>query len=164
MMKISIAFLMLLQSFCSFADVSKLVKNTCQTNSLDTLLVVKIITHESKSYYKGKAQPWPWTLNIDGRGFYYRTFKEALFAAKKAYKNKVKKLGIGLGQIEWKYHKTRFNDLSEALNPKKNIKAVCDILDEGRSLGITNAYELAAYYHRPIRDSLAFKYADKVFK
>ncbi|MAD89082.1 MAG: hypothetical protein CMK64_05215 [Pseudoalteromonas sp.] len=166
-MKLLIVILLLKVSFFSFADNQALsfVEENCSTNSVDTLLVLKIITHESKAYYKGKPQPWPWTLNVNGRGYWFDSYEEALTKANSALKNGARKLGIGLGQIEWKYHKHRFDGgLAQALKPKENIKAVCSILDEGREAGIENSFELAAYYHRPIRDQIAFEYAKKVFK
>ncbi|KZN63373.1 hypothetical protein N478_03730 [Pseudoalteromonas luteoviolacea S4060-1] len=166
-MKMLIHILLLKLSFSSVANdqVLKFVEDNCSTNSVDTLLVVKIITHESKAYYKGKPQPWPWTLNVNGKGYWFDSYQEALIKANSALKNKVSKLGIGLGQIEWKFHKHRFDGgLAQALKPKENIKVVCSILNEGRKAGIENSFELAAYYHRPIRDQIAFDYAEKVFK
>lgn len=165
MMKKFLFFLLLLVSCFSYSNNSlhNFVQKACNTNDLDTSLIIKIITHESKSYFKSKAQPWPWTLNINGRGYYFNSYAEALTYAKEALKKKPRRFGVGLGQIEWSYHKGRFKDLSEALDPYKNIVVVRDILLEGKRIGITNSYELAAYYHRPVRDSIAFAYADKVF-
>jgi|TARA_R100001509_G_C4884907_1_gene221769 hypothetical protein len=164
-MKVLLSFLLLLASLSSVANESthELIKRICNTNDVDTSLIVKIITHESKSYFNSQAQPWPWTLNINGQGYYFDSYSEALAYAKKALESNPRRFGVGIGQIEWSYHKTRFKDISEALNPIKNLQAVRDILLEGRRVGISNSYELAAYYHRPKRDSIAFKYADKVF-
>ena len=103
-------------------------------------------------------------MNINGKGYYYKTYNAAVDAAEAAYKNTSSKLGLGLGQIEWRFRKSRFKNIAQALIPSVNIKKVCEILDEGRALGITNHFELAAYYHRPKRDQIAFKYASKVFE
>lgn len=139
------------------------VDKHCDLNDSHTLLVKKLITHESKSYYKSKAQPWPWTLNINGVGHWFSSYESALKAAETAYSNGARRLGVGLGQLEWRYHSHRFENLKQALDPVENIKVVCSIVDEGLNSGISNSYVLAAYYHRPVLDDLAFKYADKVF-
>ncbi len=164
-MKILLIFPLLLASLSSFANESthELIKRICKTNDVDTSLILKIITHESKSYFKSQAQPWPWTLNINGKGYYFNSYSEAVEHANKALKSNPRRFGVGIGQIEWAFHKSRFKDVSEALNPIKNLQVVRDILYEGKKIGISNAYELAAYYHRPKRDSIAFEYADKVF-
>jgi hypothetical protein len=125
---------------------------------------MKVVTHESKSFYQGRVQPWPWTLNIDGQGYYYASYQLALLAAIKAHRNGASKLGIGFGQIEWKYHKGRFDEnIAAALNPRNNIKAVCQILVEAWGSKRVKTWEDAiAYYHRPVLDDIARKYAEKV--
>ena len=144
-------------------SVALLIKNNCKS-SLPVSVVKKIITHESKSFYKGRPQPWPWTLNINGVGHYYTSRAQALVAARKVIDDGAKKFGIGLGQIEWSFHKQRFNgNLAMSLHPAKNIAVVCDILAEGmKDKRVDSLRSLVAYYHRPVLDRIAYQYADKV--
>lgn len=126
-------------------------------------VVMRVITHESKSVYKGKVQPWPWTLNIDGQGYYFESYRLALLAAIKARKEGARRLGLGFGQIEWQYHSGRFSGLAEALKPRENIRAVCEILREAWSSKRVNSWNDAiAYYHRPVLDDISREYAKKV--
>lgn len=127
-------------------------------------IVRRVVTHESKTYFEEKAQPWPWTLNINGVGRYFKSKRSAVIAAQKAINNGAKKLGIGLGQIEWRYHGQRFGwDVEKAMNPVNNIRSVCDVLMEGkRTDRVKNWADAIAYYHRPSLDKLGREYASKV--
>lgn len=159
------SFLLLLTLTCSPVAAStfeQILAQECSAVPRD--VVMKVVTHESKSFYQGRVQPWPWTLNIDGQGYYYASYQLALLAAIKAHRNGASKLGIGFGQIEWKYHKGRFDEnIAAALNPRNNIKAVCQILVEAWGSKRVKTWEDAiAYYHRPVLDDIARKYAEKV--
>ena len=168
MVKRLIVFLLLnTLSYNTFANmedrVGGLIEGVCPA-SVPVEIVKRIITHESKSFFNGEVQPWPWTLNINGVGYYYNTKKEALEAALQALDEDVKKLGIGFGQLEWKYHGQRADwNLAKALDPANNVKMVCDILVESRkSERVKNWADAIAYYHRPVMDKLGRDYASKV--
>jgi hypothetical protein len=143
--------------------VDVLIQQTCK-GKVPSEIVKLVVTHESKTYYNDRAQPWPWTLNIEGVGYYYKSKDSAVVAAKKAIANGVKKLGIGLGQIEWRFHGQRFGwDVERALNPVNNIKSVCAVLQEGMDTDrVKNWADAIAYYHRPKLDKIGREYASKV--
>jgi len=159
------SFLLLLILTCnplSANTLEQILDEECKMVPRD--IVLRVVTHESKSTYQGRIQPWPWTLNIDGKGYYFSNYHKALLAAIKAHRNGAEKLGIGFGQIEWKYHKDRFDkNIAAALHPRRNIKVVCEILVEAWSSKRVKTWEDAiAYYHRPVLDNIARKYAEKV--
>lgn len=142
--------------------LNEIIEGEC--NTVPQWVIKKVITHESKSFKNGEPQPWPWTLNIDGKGWYYRTYNEALVAATFAFENGAERLGVGFGQIEWKWHSKRFGgSFAKALNPTENIKVVCEILRESWQSKKVNSWEDAiAYYHRPVMDKKARLYAEIV--
>ena len=144
-------------------SVSLLIKANCPSN-LPVAVVRKILTHESKSFYAQNAQPWPWTLNINGKGHYYDSIEDAVTAAQQALDSGARRLGVGLGQIEWSYHAGRFdNDIAMSLDPARNVSVVCDILEEGfNDSRVQTVRDLIAYYHRPVLDDTGYGYAEKV--
>jgi hypothetical protein len=148
---------------CQASLFDKIIGEECPS-SIPVWVVKKTITHESKSFYQSEVQPWPWTLNINGVGHYYQTMKDAVIAAKNAHREGARRLGVGFGQVEWVYHSERFNGSFEnALNPKQNVKVVCEILVEAWRSPKVNTWEDAiAYYHRPVLDKIARSYAEKV--
>ena len=145
------------------SEFDKIVKSECP-ESVPAWVVKKTVTHESKSFYQAEVQPWPWTLNINGVGYYYLTMTDALIAAVKAHEEGARRLGVGFGQVEWSYHSDRFGgSFANALNPKQNIKVVCEILqDAWRSPKVKSWQDAIAYYHRPVMDGKARSYAKKV--
>ena len=70
----------------------------------------------------GKVRPWPWTLSIDKAPHYFRTRRAAWRALKLALEDRVHQLGVGLMQIEWRYHKDKLIDPWQALEPYHNLR------------------------------------------
>lgn len=74
---------------------------------------------KTESNFGGK--PWPWTVNVKGKGYY---FSDKL-SAKKFLKSLPKKLqyrvDVGCMQINWGYHGKAFPHLTKMLNPRKNV-------------------------------------------
>lgn len=160
---ISILLFALVVHNCHAGVFDSIIHNECPS-SVPVWVVKKTVTHESKSFYRSEVQPWPWTLNINGVGHYYPTMNDALIAAESAHKSGARRLGVGFGQVEWVYHSGRFGgSFANALNPKQNIKVVCEILMEAwRSPKVKNWEDAIAYYHRPVMDRIARSYAEKV--
>lgn len=145
------------------STLDRLISKECNSE-IPTDLVAKIVTHESKSVYKGQVQAWPWVLNVNGYSYYYKTRKGVTKAALSYIRDKKNTVDIGFGQINWFFHKHRFNnDISAALIPSQNIRITCEILAEGmRDKRVTDLTDLVAYYHRPVLDKRAYLYAKKV--
>ena len=74
--------------------------------------------------------PWPWTLNVGGRGFFFRTREEAWRAAQWLLKEGVTNFDIGMMQISWRHNGWRFENAWEALQPSRNILTAAEILRE----------------------------------
>jgi len=91
--------------------------------------------------------PWPWTLNVSGKGYYFDDRLAAYQAADYLVKHGVNRFDIGPMQMNWKYHSARFNNnLWTALEPKTNITAAASYLRE--LLAETGSWKLAlSYYH-----------------
>lgn len=77
--------------------------------------------------YKTKVA-WPWTVNAEGKGYYYSSKKEAIAKVKKLQKQGIKSIDVGCMQINLKYHPKAFSSLDEAFNPKKNVEYAANFL------------------------------------
>jgi hypothetical protein len=157
--------LLLLLSFSVYSDViDELIITNCNEN-IPVNIIKKLITHESKSIFNKKIQPWPWVLNVNGKSHYFKNREKVTNAALFFIANKSNIVDLGLGQINWKYHHHRFDgDVKKAIDPSINIAVVCEILAEGLSDNrVTNWLDMVAYYHRTVLDERAYLYAEKVF-
>ena len=72
--------------------------------SVDPKILAGIALNESA--YNGR--PWPWTLNVAGRGFFFRTREDAYRAIRYLISNGRSRLRYWLLQINWGYHSKRF--------------------------------------------------------
>jgi Transglycosylase SLT domain len=73
--------------------------------------------------------PWPWSLNINGRGIRFDNRVEAHQALKKAIVQQ-QIVDVGVMQISWSWHQQRFQKPWTALDPYTNLMAGADILFE----------------------------------
>lgn len=72
--------------------------------------------------------PWPWTLNVDGQGYYYKNRIDEYKAIKNFIKDGSQFIDIGPMQMDWEYHGKMFTDIWQATNPSVNISAAAYLL------------------------------------
>jgi hypothetical protein len=122
--------------------------------SVDAKILAGIALNESA--YNGRA--WPWTLNVAGRGFFFRTREDAYKAVRVLIADGRCDFDVGLMQINWCYHRQRFASPWDALAPATNVRAAEDILNENYRK-TNSAMKAVAYYHsanpQPGREYLA---------
>lgn len=94
-----------------------------------SLLFAIAVTESGRTTPGGRMLPWPWTLNVDGRAFYYRSREEASSALRKFLKAGHSP-DVGLMQVNWRYHGEKLGDPSQALDPWLNLRAGALILRE----------------------------------
>lgn len=122
----------------------------------DFALVIGAIA-QNESKYKG--YPWPWTLNVHGKPYYFETRKQAHDFVLLLLKNGIQSFDVGLTQINWKYHSHRFKSPWDALNPVLNIQTSKEILtDLIKKTG--NLERAIACYHNCVDKKLGQKYLD----
>lgn len=113
-------------------------------------LLWAVAKQESSYKLKIGTYPWPWTLNVDGVGHYFRTRTEACVAAKTAIAQVGgKKVDIGLTQQNWGWvGRDFYQDPCDSLDPNDNLRTA--------SIRLRECYEkerdwimAAGCYHRP---------------
>lgn len=98
----------------------------------------------NESSYRGR--PWPWTLNVAGRGMFFASREEAYAAVKRLLAYDRCDFDVGLMQVNWCYHGKRFASPWEALAPATNIRVAEDILAENLQRS-GSAMKAVAWYH-----------------
>ncbi|MFS8979206.1 transglycosylase SLT domain-containing protein [Cupriavidus necator] len=98
----------------------------------------------NESSYRGR--PWPWTLNVAGRGKFFSTREEAYGAINRLLANQRCDFDVGLMQVNWCYHGKRFASPWDALAPATNIRVAEDILTENLQRS-GSAMKAVAWYH-----------------
>lgn len=87
---------------------------------------------ESGAAANGKAvrRPWPWTLNVAGRGHFYASRKAAWQALNTFIARGERSIDIGLMQVNWRFHRERLGDPWQALDPYHNLRVGAGILKD----------------------------------
>lgn len=132
-------------------------------HEIPTHLLSAIASTESGRYHEGLGLrlPWPWTINAEGKGYYYDSKAQAVAAAQKFRQQGIRSMDVGCMQVNLHHHAGAFASLDEAFDPQKNVAYAASFLrrlyEEDRSW--KNA---AAAYHSktPV---LGRNYAGRVY-
>lgn len=65
---------------------------------------------------------WPWTINVNGKGFHFDTKQEAIDEVKRLQAKGIKGIDVGCMQVSLKYHGNAFASLDEAFDPQTNVE------------------------------------------
>lgn len=116
--------------------------------------------------------PWPWTLNIDEKPYYFDTREEAEVALMKALiraekEGRVGKVAVGLGQIYMPSHINQFASPLQALDPTVNLNYAAKLLVEHYiwtiKQGKPDWWVAVGRYHSPGNENAAKQYREMVY-
>ena len=110
-----------------------------------------------------RTSAWPWTVNAQGKGYFFETKQQAIAQVKKLQESGVKSIDVGCMQINLAYHPEAFEDLEEAFNPYKNMEYGAKFLKKLYAQKGNDWNKAATAYHSSLPRK-AQKYAQKLSK
>ena len=128
-----------------------------QKNSIPTHLLAAIATTESGRWHEGLGMnvPWPWTINVEGKGYFFSNKAEAIAQTQQFINQGRRSIDVGCMQVNLKHHPKAFADLNQAFDPELNVAYAAKFLhdnyaDLGDWIKATAAYHsrTAMYGHR----------------
>lgn len=125
------------------------------------LLYAVALTESSKQLEHG-VRPWPWTLNIAGKGHYFSSRKEACDALFRA-QFETRLIDVGITQLNMRWQPqlfgagNRFVDPCDALDPYANLEEAAGLLREHYDVS-GDWLSAAGRYHRPAGGEPAARY------
>jgi hypothetical protein len=69
----------------------------------------------------GMVLPWPWTINAEGKGFYFESKAAAIRKVRALQATGMKSIDIGCMQVNLRHHPDAFANLEQAFDPRSNI-------------------------------------------
>lgn len=117
-------------------------------NAIPTHLLAAIATTESGRYHEGLGMsvPWPWTINVEGKGYYFNSKAEAIAQVQNLLAKGVQSIDVGCMQVNLKHHPKAFANLNEAFDPSTNVAYAAKFLhDNYATLG--DWIKATAAYH-----------------
>ena len=108
----------------------------------------------------GVRRAWPWTLNAGGDSAYFQTKEAALKSLKKRVKQGVTNIDIGCMQLNFRWHKKFFKNLSDMMNPEKNVDYGAKFLKKLHQRH--GSWEKAVKYYHSSKSKFNVRYYKKV--
>lgn len=68
----------------------------------------------------GQTRPWPWTVNMEGKGFWFETEDDALAYAEEHFNRGSVSFDVGCFQINYKWHHEHFPSIAAMFDPTGN--------------------------------------------
>jgi hypothetical protein len=93
-------------------------------------------------------QPWPWTIDADGQGYFFESKAAAIAWAEQAQNRGVKLMDVGCMQVNLQYHASAFASLEQAFDPAANADYAARFLrqlKDGNADG--NWFTAVGFYH-----------------
>ncbi|MEO0993026.1 MAG: lytic transglycosylase domain-containing protein [Pseudomonadota bacterium] len=80
-------------------------------------VMLAITDVETGTTRAGARGPWPWTLNVAGRGAWFDSRREALTAAEQALAGGERSFDVGCFQVNFHWHGHHFDSIGAMLDP-----------------------------------------------
>ncbi len=119
---------------------------------------------ESGSLVPQGIRPWPWTLNVAGKGYRYSTRHDACTALNQFMRTtSPKRIDAGLGQVNIGWNGHYFATPCDALTPYLNLQVAARLL-RGHYDQWQSWPEAAGRYHHPAGGKPAQRYRAEVLR
>lgn len=141
----------------------KLLEKAENLYGIPPQLLKAIALTESGRMQGDRFVPWPWTINVNGKGFFYATKTEAIQAVRNFQKKGIKSIDVGCMQINLMHHPDAFDSLEEAFDPASNIRYGAEFLVRLRDNNKGVWKQAVGLYHSG-RPDLYEPYRQKVIK
>lgn len=144
------------------AETSQICNSAARVASQRTgvpVSVLRAITLTETGRNSGRGfRPWPWTVNMEGRGVWFDTEAEARSYVNQNFRRGARSFDVGCFQLNYKWHGQAFASIKEMFDPTANATYAANYL---RELFVEkgNWADAAAAYH-----SRTPKFADKYRK
>ncbi|CNF41806.1 transglycosylase [Yersinia similis] len=84
---------------------------------------------ESSRRFKGGERPWPWTINVAGKGYRYETREEAWHALLRFVRQApLKRIDVGIAQVNLGWNGHLFPSFYDVFDPNTNLRVAAQIL------------------------------------
>lgn len=93
--------------------------------------VLRAVTRtETGRGQQNQMKPWPWTVNMEGRGVWFDTEDQARLYVFRHFRDGSRSFDIGCFQINYKWHGHAFSSIEEMFDPDANAAYAAGFLRE----------------------------------
>ena len=126
-------------------------------------LLASIAATESGRWHKGlgTAIPWPWTINVEGAGYYFQTKQEAIAAVRGYQAQGKRSIDVGCMQVNLLHHPQAFATLDQAFEPTYNVDYAASFLHG--NYAESGSWKTAVGYYHSRTPANSYPYIDRVY-
>lgn len=136
-----------------------------QADGVDPHLLYAIAIAESQKYFSGGfIRPWPWSVNLKGKGYYFESRKEAEEFVDQLISEGYTNMDIGPLQVNTYWHGHRVQDFKDLFSLPVAIDVASDILKEAMKSSPGDKALGIGRYHTWSDEQRAREYGTKVLK
>ena len=145
----------------STSGLLNILKRAEQSYGIPKHLLAAIALSESGRLQNGQMHPWPWTINVEGKGYFFPSKSAAIQKVRWFQSRGVRSIDVGPMQINLLHHPNAFRSLEEAFDPSKNIQYAAEFLcqlsqaQQGRwRVAVAHYHSMNPSYHIPYREKV----------
>jgi len=113
------------------------------------------------SKFSNKSVAWPWTINVNGKGYHFKSRSKAIAKVKEYMKKGKTSIDVGCMQINLKYHPDAFTNLNQAFEPRYNIAYAAKFLNDKYKRN--SSWETSIRHYHNIHKVYSDKYITRVY-
>lgn len=106
--------------------------------------------------------PWPWAINANGKGMFFKTKAEAIATVNKLLKQGMRNIDIGCMQINYNHHGERFQSISHMFDPRLNVEYGAKFLTDLRTEHGSWTKAVGLYHSATLKYQVPYK--QKVYR
>ncbi|MBT2375321.1 transglycosylase SLT domain-containing protein [Pseudomonas fluorescens] len=161
-LRLSLSMLLVLAPLTLSAQIPETYHQVARQAGVPTTVLYAMALQESGVSIRKRYQPWPWTLNVAGKGRYFTTRDAACRALLQARQHmNAKHIDVGLMQLNLGYQRRHYQQPCDLLDPTRNLKVAATILRQHRRVG-EDWLPAVGRYHRPAGGAPAARYRRNV--
>ncbi|MFH0267341.1 transglycosylase SLT domain-containing protein [Vibrio rumoiensis] len=112
------------------------------------VLYALAMTESNTRMRDGSYSPWPYTINIDFKGYRYQSYADLVRQSRSLLKQGRKSFDVGFFQVNWKWNGHRTKSIELLANPYENARVASEIMKEHYAT-YGNWVVAAGRYHNP---------------
>ncbi len=127
-------------------------------------LLAAIASTESGRFHRGLGLtiPWPWTINAEGKGYFFNTKDEAIAYTQKLLASGMRSIDVGCMQVNLRHHPEAFSNLEQAFEPRYNVAYAANFLR--RNFDDLGSWKAAAAAYHSRTPEFGTRYVGKVYE
>lgn len=106
----------------------KAAQNAARTSPVPLDVLRSITRTETGRGASNALQPWPWTVNMQGKGVWFDSEDQARVYVFRHFKKGARSFDVGCFQINYRWHGKEFNSIEEMFDPYLNAQYAAKFL------------------------------------